>query len=105
MPVEKEVAAQEFVQGIKNGAVWFVSISRPISFDISPCILGALRGGGGGREAVDFGLPAAEGQFALGSVHGDPPPHNPLPSGAHHRPDADLVGASVGSVERIDRGD
>ena len=46
MPVEKEVAAQEFVQGIKNGAVWVVSISRPIIFDISPFILGALRGGG-----------------------------------------------------------
>jgi len=35
MPVEKEVAAQEFVQGIKNGTVWVVSISRPIIFDAS----------------------------------------------------------------------
>ena len=59
MPVEKEVAAQEFVQGIKNGSVWVVSISRPIIFDISPFILGALRGGRGRwNTGFQLGYPA-----------------------------------------------
>ena len=43
--------------------------------------------------------PLTGGRFGLKSTHVDPPPHNPMPSGAHHRPGADMVGAGVGAVE------
>ena len=49
--------------------------------------------------------PLTGGRFALNSTHADPPQHNPLLSGTHHGPGADMVGASVGAVERIDGGD
>ena len=49
--------------------------------------------------------PHTGGWFALSSPHAAPPQHNPLPSGAHHRPGADMVGAGVGAVERINGGD
>ena len=49
--------------------------------------------------------PLTGDRFALNSPHADPPQHNPLASGAPRRPGADMVGASVGAVERIDGGD